>query len=385
MITRRNFHSQLACLVGGSIASSRFVFADQAPSTIQGRRLVTVFLQGGNDGLNTVIPALDPLYRHYRPELSINPEKAISLDRDMFLHPSLQGLGKVWEAGRLRIQQGVGYPGHSRSHFESSAVWSEGRLNARSPSFDGWLARTLDPLQQSSESPLACAIDSTETPELLRGRLTRTTTLPKVPSQQAARLAKRLQPMASTQNDNELHQLVDRARRDATDALRRSSESQRSQLDFPETEFGQRIRQVATVIDAMPDVRAIHVRHEGYDTHSAQRGRHAGLLRELGDGLRALDNFLAKSGNSESTLVMVFSEFGRRVQENASIGTDHGAAGPVLFLGGVSQPGLFGSNPNLEQLVRGDVAVSQDLREIHQGIASWLVANDDSLALPGNG
>lgn len=383
MFSRRHFHRRLACLVGGSLGSPRFVFATDAEvNHASGRRIVTVFLDGGNDGLNTVIPAKDPLYHHYRRNLRIKAEDASSLDGQMFLHPSLRDLTEIWNSGRMRIQQGVGYPNHSRSHFESAAVWSEGRLDAESPSFDGWLARTLDPLQQSVKAPLACAIESTETPELLRGRSTRTTTLPNLPGEQAARLAKRLRPDASKRLGGDLQQMVADACRDAANTLQRHSEARRKRFKFPATAIGQRLGKVATVLDSMPEVKAIHVEQSGYDTHSAQRDRHASLLSELGEGLRALDRFLMQSGHSESTLVMVFSEFGRRVQENASAGTDHGAAAPVLLLGGTVPPGLYGSRPDLEQLDRGDVAVTQDLREIQNGIARWLRSGDAKLFLP---
>ncbi|MCG8648906.1 MAG: DUF1501 domain-containing protein [Pirellulales bacterium] len=380
MFSRRHFHQQLACIAGSTFASTRFV-----PRVFGGvgqtspRRIVTVFLNGGNDGLNTVIPATDPLYRRYRRDLRITPQDAISLDRRMFLHPGLSKLAEIWEAGRLRIEQGVGYPNHSRSHFKSIAVWSEGRLGAQSPSFDGWLARTLDPLQQQSKSPLACAIDSVDTPELLRGRHTRTTTLPNLAPAQAGELADWFEEGDRAQPSDELQRLVAGACRDAVGVLRSGAKSTGQLQGFPSGALGQRMKQVATVIDTMPEIRAIHVAQHGYDTHSSQRNQHAALLRELAAALAALDRFLVRQGQSESTLIMVFSEFGRRVQENASAGTDHGAAGPVLFIGGAAAGGLYGKHPDLENLNRGDIVVTHDLRNLHRNIATWLVSTRQPL------
>lgn len=379
MNSRRHFHKQLGCIIGGTLATCKFAphaFATDGSSN--SRRIVTVFLNGGNDGLNTVIPATDPRYHQYRRDLRINSADAIRLQRDMFLHPALRDLSEIWNAGRLNIRQGVGYPNHSRSHFESIAVWSEGRLDANSPSFDGWLARALDTRQRQSDSPLACAVDSVETPELLRGRFTRTTTLPQIPTSEANAIADLLASDRSTQSDNasaegnDLRRLVEHACRDAADTLAKYSRSADRLDGFPQNAFGRRMRQVATVIETMPEIKAIHVAQDGYDTHSTQRVRHRGLLLELAAGLRALDLHLHQRGLSDSVLVMVFSEFGRRVAENASAGTDHGAAGPVCLIGGGQPGGLFGEVPDLEKLDDGDIAVTSDLRDLYAELVPWL-------------
>ncbi|GAA4453152.1 DUF1501 domain-containing protein [Novipirellula rosea] len=343
------------------------------------RRVVTIFLNGGNDGLNTIIPARDPLYAHYRNNLRIKPEEAIHLDDDTFLHPAMRGLSGCWDSGRLSIQQGVGYPNHSRSHFVSTAVWSEGNLDATLPSFNGWLARTLDPLQANSQSPLACAIDSPDTPELLRGRITRTVSMPQLPREESQTLARVLEQNQDFAADSAANQFVLQASRDAAASLRKSAASS-SQFDgFPDTTFGHRMGQVASVIESLPEIKAVHAVHDGYDTHSGQRPRHSSLLRELADGLAAIDRFLSERGLSGSTLIMVFSEFGRRVQENASHGTDHGAAAPVLLIGGGSEPGLHGASPDLENLVDGDITVTSDFRELQAVASQWLVSNEKKM------
>ncbi|MCA9139477.1 MAG: DUF1501 domain-containing protein [Planctomycetales bacterium] len=372
MNSRRNFHKQMACLVGGTLTSCNLIpacFASDPKSS--SHRIITILLNGGNDGLNTVIPARDPLYQHYRHDLRINADDAIHLDRQMFLHPAMRQLSSVWEAGRLNIRQGVGYPNHSRSHFQSIAVWSEGHLDAQSPSFDGWLARSLDPIQQTTDAPLACSIESVDTPELLRGRFTRTTTLPDVTDREATDLVELLTSQ-SNRRDDDLGRVVTGACRDAEVALRRNVESTSLDDEFPKTRFGTKMRQIASVIDSMPEIKAIHAQQSGYDTHASQRLQHSRLLGELADGLNALDRFLDRQGLSEPTLVMVFSEFGRRVMENASGGTDHGAGAPMFLIGGPFDGGLVGQNPDLENLDDGDVSVTDDFRDVYRRVSPWL-------------
>ncbi|KAA5537967.1 DUF1501 domain-containing protein [Roseiconus nitratireducens] len=383
MTSRREFHKRLACTVGSTIASTRFAGRTTAsPSSDNGRRVVTIFLRGGNDGLNTVVPVHDPLYVSSRDDLRIRPEEAITLNDRLSMNSAMRSLTRCWEAGRMRIQQGVGDPNHSHSHFLSTAVWSEGKLDATLPSFDGWLGRALDPLQPTTRTPLACAIDSPDTPELLRSRLTRTCSVPELPRDQAQTLLKLMRSNPDLTGESEIQRHVLQACRDAATSLENSTRSSTRIRGFPRTPFGERMRQAANVVTTLPEIKAIHAVHDGYDTHTAQRGQHNALQRELADGLAALDRFLAERGLSESTLVMVFSEFGRRVKENASHGTDHGSAGPVFFLGGETPPGLYGSSPDLENLDDGDVAVTQDFRVLQKAIARWLVARDGQLGLP---
>lgn len=382
MTTRRDFQKHLACLVGTTLASTRPVLnAMTLPTPDTERRIVTLFLRGGNDGLNTVIPARDPLYARYRDNLRISPDDAIHLTKGMYLNPAMRSLADCWDAGRLSIQQGVGYPNHSRSHFVSTAVWSEGKLGATLPSFDGWLARTLDPLQRTSRSPLANAIDSPDTPELLRGRITRTVSMPQLPRLEARTLTRLLQDNEDFTAQSEAERFVLQACRDAATSLQNSSTSSTRLDGFPKTTFGRRMQQVAGVIETLPQIRAIHAVHDGYDTHTAQRVQHTLLLRELSGGLAALDGFLSKRGLSESVLIMVYSEFGRRVQENASHGTDHGAAAPVFLLGGGATPGLHGASPDLENLANGDIAVTRDFRDLQSKVSNWLTSQV-ALGLP---
>lgn len=336
MQNRREFHRNLTYLTGGMatclsvnpLLAARFAVPDPAKPT-NANRLITIFLKGGNDGLNTVVPATDPLYQRYRDDLRLDRGRSMSVGSDMYLAPALSDLAATWEAGRLRIQQGVGYANHSRSHFVSSAAWFEGRPTAVPPTFDGWLARAIDPLQRDTKSPLAYAIDSVETPELLRGRSTRVASLPSLSKVEAAELVELLSPPKPAASLSEAERFATQVCHNAVDALERVAAGH-TQLDgFPNTSFGQAMRQVAQVVDTLPEVKAIHTTQGGYDTHSAQRQRHAGLLGNLAGGLRALDEFLHRRGLSDSTLILVFSEFGRRVQENKSQGTDHGAGGPL--------------------------------------------------------
>lgn len=384
MQTRREFNRRIACVISSALAVPQFVpRVYGADDDTTENRLVTIFLRGGNDGLNTLAPCADPLYRKLRPTLHFKPEVGLHVERDMYFHPAFRELADIWNDGRLCIQQGVGYPNHSRSHFVSQAVWASAKLTASVPTFDGWLGRELDPIQARSQEPLACCVGTSETPEPLRGRHLRTATLPNLSPRQAKALSDLLQEKEGVDRASK-ESMVAQACRPAAASLRAASDGASDLKGFPNIPFGEKMRKVAQVIDLMPEVKAIHLEQEGYDTHSAQGAQHTSLLRDLSRGLGALDTHFSERGLRSNTLVMVYSEFGRRVQENASAGTDHGAAGPVFFLGGGSKAGMFGQNPDLATLDQGDVAVTRDFRDLYAAITPWLLGRARHLELPAS-
>lgn len=347
------------------------------------RKLVVLFLVGGNDGLNTVLPLRDPHYRRYRTDTRIEPADALRIDDELALHPSMRGLAEVWEAGRLAILQGVGYPNHSRSHFVSRAVWHAAELEAKLETSSGWLGRSLDERQSRSEAPLAYSVGFSETPPALRGRATRSAVPPDVGPEEAERLRKLLAADADRQFVLSEHQRVARVQQDAISALDQLLETEAlAHDDFPQTELGKQLSQVAWLIRSGNPACVYYMRHDGYDTHAGQAPRHATLLRQLSEGLRAFDRAMSAAGLVSQVTVMVFSEFGRRVAENESGGTDHGAAGPVFLVGGGYEPGLHGQQPDLSNLDDGDIRVTTDFRDVYATVLRHSLGINQDQVLP---
>jgi uncharacterized protein (DUF1501 family) len=350
-----------------------------------GRVLVVVELVGGNDGINTVVPFADEGYAKHRRLLRLPREQLVRLDDQVGLHPSLKPLARAWEDGQLAIIQGVGYPNPNRSHFVSREVWHTGRLEPDRAQGVGWLGRGLD----GAGDRLAPAVhvgDETVTPVALRGRLRGCVS---VRGPEECRLAAELprggpaalSPPGVTGGDD----LLAFTRRAAVDAAVAADLLADPKLAsggprYPATPLGRHFQVVARAIKAGLKASTYYVTHGGgrsgegdYDTHGGQLPTHAGLLGELAGGWAALLGDLRASGLGDRVALLAFSEFGRRVRENASGGTDHGTAGPVLLAGGRVRGGLLGATPRLLDLDDGDLKWSLDFRRVYATVLKgWL-------------
>ena len=369
-ISRRGAISAAAIAAGGLAANPIPCFAGQTVGHVDSehnRKLVVLFLEGGNDGLNMIVPYADPLYRRYRDICRIDAARVVRLTTEHGFHPSMRALTSAWENGKLAIVQGVGYPNHSRSHFVSQAVWHTAQLDARLSDESGWLGRCLDDRQLVTDDPLAFNLNSLVTPLSLRGRRTRTATVPAIDREDAGLVRRLLEQHERGNHTDEQRQYVRRLAGDACESLglwmQATASSQK--LDFPSTVLGQSLARIAWLILSGNPAVVYFATQPGYDTHAGQAPRHASLLSELADGLAAFDRVLTGDGLAQDVAVVVVSEFGRRIQENVSGGTDHGAAGPVLILGGGYKPGLHGKNPDLADLENGDLRVTTDFRSVY--------------------
>lgn len=355
--------------------------AEQKGETI----LVVVQLSGGNDGLNTVIPYKHELYRKARPSLVQNEASVIKLKDDLGLHTALKGFGKLWEAGQLAIVQGVGYPNPNRSHFESMDIWHTANLKLGDRT-SGWLGRTFDqlksqrPEQQSSpalhlggeEQPLALAARDVPTPSITSLEQFKLDTGKIESRRQAIESA----AAAARPAENDLLKFVSTR---STAALKLSHHLEQSAKDYstsvkyPETQLAGKLKQVAQLIDAGLGNRVYYVTLDGFDTHSDQAAAHQGLLQQLGDALAAFTEDLQVHGHQDRVTSLVFSEFGRRVQENSSRGTDHGAAAPAFVIGSKVKAGLIGKHPKLDDLDDGDLKFHTDFRAVYSSLlTNWL-------------
>ncbi len=343
-----------------------------------GRVLVVVQLSGGNDGINTVVPFSDQEYYKNRFSLAIDRNAVRKIDENVGFHPALAGFSKLLEESQLAIVQGVGYPKPNRSHFESMDLWhtahqSGVRIN------EGWLGRmirknNLDAKLDipaihlgAEKQPLALAADALSFPSIRsieRFRL-KPQGNPKL-KELVEKGVKQPRP-----DDDELLSFVQLTADSALKAgarIEKVLQAKSSAVVYPATPLAQKLQTVSKMIAAEMPTSVYYVTLDGFDTHANQADAHAGLLSQLGDALATFMEDLTEQGNDQRTLVLSFSEFGRRVRQNASHGTDHGTAGPVFLAGGHLKPGTHGKHPRLDQLVDGDLQFHTDYRQVYASI-----------------
>jgi uncharacterized protein (DUF1501 family) len=389
MITRRRFLGTGAGLsavaLGGSLPGLFARAADEAAKADRtDRALVVVELAGGNDGLNTVIPFEDDLYHKARTTLHIAKEQVQKLTDHIGLHPSMEAAARLFKDGRLGVVQGVGYPEPDRSHFRSMEIWQTGSTAKRAPS-TGWLGRVLDAgNKEGDESVPALAL----TDSLPQGLLADKLSVPVVRQIESfgtgvgdtpdadpprARLLRKLStgPTVKGEPVPFLRAQAETAYRTAA-KLREAAAKYQSDVEYP-GDLGAQLRRAAQVIAANLGVRVLWVSQGGYDTHSKQAPAHQALLGELSGALAAFQKDLDKQKLADRVLVMTFSEFGRRVDENASQGTDHGAASCLFLCGAKVKGGLAGTYPSLEKLGEGDLVHTVDFRAVYATVLErWL-------------
>lgn len=336
------------------------------------RILVVCQLSGGNDGLNTVVPYADPLYHAARPSLALKESEVLPLGNGMGLHPALAGLHELYGRGQVAIVQNVGYPQPNRSHFKSMEIWQS--ASPEGTYATGWLGRYFDQrLQSSALNPVVALGLSTEKPLALSAK--------KASIPCFASLADIEAMVGDPDSERHLRAIQ------GTDAapgtgIRAAQEASRTALDamselhkrldtfspagtYANDAFGQGFRQIAHLIGASPATKLVYFSAGGFDTHARQADQHQRLLKGFGDALLAFQNDLEAMGKADRVVVVAFSEFGRRVAENSSAGTDHGAAAPLFVVGKTVKGGLHGRKPDLADLNRGDLKHEVDFRQVY--------------------
>ena len=367
-------------------------FADAAgllPAVPEGRILVVVQLTGGNDGLNTVVPFADDLYHRARPVLAVSPAQVVRLSDDTGLAPALGDLAPLWDGGRPAVVRGVGPPQPDRSHFRSMEIWHTASLADPAPP-TGWIGALAQ--HSPGEGVPVVRAGGRDLPAALAGAPAQPPALASLDDVlidsaargPAAAQRARLQRACCAAGRQGEAALVADAYLDAFDcaerlhALRASS-----RRDFPGGELGRALELSALLIGAHLGLRVLYVTQDGYDTHARQQGTQSALLHDLGAALAAFDARLAAQGDRDRVAVLVFTEFGRRIHENASGGTDHGAANPVLLLGEPVRGGVHGEPPDLAGGEEGDVPVTLDFRHVYAAALDWLGV-PPSAVLPGS-
>jgi uncharacterized protein (DUF1501 family) len=353
------------------------------------RVLVVVQLVGGNDGLNTVVPHGIDGYDRGRRALRLPKSQLHKITAEIGLHPSMGGMAKILERGRLAVVQGVGYPNPDRSHFRSMEIWETASLSNDAQALEtGWLGRALDARPaKPGDDPPGLHVGDRSLPLALR---TRKTEVPSVESLETYKLQLTGTDQEKQAERTALNQFAGLDRRDSDPLLgfisrttlaayessrRLEGIAQKKQNGprYPNFGLARRLELIAQIIKADFGTRIFYTSLDGFDTHANQLGTHAALLTELSDSVAAFHDDLTAAGEGERVALLTFSEFGRRVQENASSGTDHGAAAPVFVVGPVATPGLVGSHPRFDDLDDGDLKFHTDFRSVYAAIAAdWL-------------
>ncbi len=384
--------------------------ADSATQIVTGKDspiLVVLQMAGGNDGLNTVVPFSNDFYRKARPRIAVSKKDILKITDEVGLHKSLSGFKELYDAGQLSVIQGVGYPNPNRSHFRSTEIWQTAVDSDRFEN-SGWLGRYFDntcdgcdptvavtigkqlPQAFASKQPKGISLDTPQNYRFINadkpgaGEMDTTEASYRKLNQAGEEMA------AENSGDTvgSIHgaarhsgsplDFIERTALDAqisSDKIRAIANKVQSKATYPNGQLANSLKLVAQLIGGGLPTRVFYVSQGGYDTHTNQTGTHDRLLRELGDSVKAFITDLKAQGNFHRVLLMTFSEFGRRVSENANNGTDHGAAAPMFIVGEKIKAGLLGKNPSLApgDLFQGDLKFNVDFRSVYAGVLEqWL-------------
>ena len=337
---------------------------DIAPG-LRDRTLILVELQGGNDGLNTVVPLRDERYRDLRPRIGLKGNQIIELNNKLGLHSALKPLTEAWEAEEANWILVKGYPEPNRSHFRSIEIWETGS-DSDEELQEGWLTRMLKGQPDPERAAEGIVIGGGDAGPLYGTGLR---VLSMDDPEQFSRQARSVPEVARGSDARKaLEHLLD-VQDDIKKAAGIIEEKIEASPDlgvrFPSSRFGQRCKIAAEMVASGVPCPVIKLSIGGFDTHTNQLNRHSRLLVELADGLAALRKALIAADKWDRTLISTYSEFGRRARENGSEGTDHGTAAPHLLIGGKVKGGFAGKQPDLGKLVKDDLIHTTDYRRLY--------------------
>jgi uncharacterized protein (DUF1501 family) len=383
MLTRRNLLKRSSLLaLSPSVPGFLTRLARASQPDKDGRVLVVIQLGGGNDGINTVVPYRDEGYARHRNQLRLPVDKLHKLNDQVALHPQMKAMAELFESRRLAVVQGVGYPNLNRSHDVSMAIWQTARFDPAEHDSYGWLGRALDQSPQRPKGPASLLVGDGALPTALVGRRSAAGSFSRLDELSVQNEAARA-TVAGAPAADDLEGFIRRSTLDAyamADAVNAAVARRQAKSTYPSNPLGEHLSIIARLIEADLPTRVYYAVQSGYDTHSVQLPAHGRLLRELSLALKAFLDDLAESKLAERVTVMTFSEFGRRVAENASAGTDHGTAAPLFLAGGGVQAGLIGATPSLTDLEQGDLKMAIDFRRVYAGVLrDWLAIDPDEV------
>jgi uncharacterized protein (DUF1501 family) len=346
--------------------------------TFEGKILVVIQLSGGNDGLNTVIPFRNDDYYSLRPSISIAEAEVLKLSDSLGFHPALEGLKGIYDQGLMTILNNVGYPNPDRSHFRSMDIWHTGSSSSEYW-YSGWLGRYLDS-QCGKAKPVHSVLEIDDTLSLaVKGELKNAmgVTSPKM-------LYDSVRSLHTITNENTGNDNLDFLYKTLADTkssaayLYDQSTIYQSSVTYPNTDLGKHLKTVAELIISGTETSVYYCDHSGFDTHFGQLGKQKNLLTQYSEAVTAFVEDLKANQKLKDVVIMTFSEFGRRVEQNASGGTDHGTANNVFIINGeLKKPGIYNESPDLKNLDQGDLIYQIDFRNIYATILEKVLKVDD--------
>lgn len=392
--------------------------ADSATQIVTGKDstiLVVLQMAGGNDGLNTVVPYSNDFYHKARPRIAQTADKILKLNGDVGFHGGMTGFKNLYDSGNLAVVQGVGYPNPNRSHFRSTEIWQTASDSEVIEKY-GWLGRYFDnacagadptvgvvvgrqlPESFFARTPKGICFDNpqnyrflspehpkpgqTDMTEAAYEKLNEadTTEMVSPDDPELANTGDSIGslPAGMPMQGGKAVDFIERTAMDAqisSDEVRSIAARVQNQATYPNSAFANSLKLIAKLIGGGLPTRIYYVSQGGYDTHTNQIATQQRLLTDLGDSLKAFVDDMKAQGNLQRVLVMSFSEFGRRVNENANGGTDHGAAAPMFIVGNKVKAGLLGHYPSLapQDLYQGDIKYNVDFRQVYAGVLEdWL-------------
>jgi uncharacterized protein (DUF1501 family) len=402
-ISRRDFLLRSAGFVSVSAMVPRWavagtrMFEESVGAEATGRTLVVLELVGGNDGLNTIVPYTDSIYSQVRSRIGLPVNTLLQLDGKLALNPAMSALKALWDNNRVAVVENIGYPNSSLSHFSSRDIWhtADPTLAQRR----GWLGRWADAAIGNNSNPLACAAISQSLPRTL---LADNVSVPSFVSLATYSYAtdgaypgdrnNQMNTFLSESADQyEIENTVSEitglgnAAVSSSNILQTVGSGYLSGGQYPAGSLGAGLLLIAQIINANVGARILYATYGGFDNHANEDNDHDALVKTVADGIKALFDDLDAHGKSHDVLLMTWSEFGRRVQDNASRGTDHGTAAPHFVVGDAVKPGIYGGPPNLSSLdANGNLKIENDFRSYYGTLLSdWLKA--DSAAILGAG
>jgi uncharacterized protein (DUF1501 family) len=402
MVSRRNFLKEslavvsLGIAVPGVFSKAVVAAAEENSGAVSGKTLIVVQLSGGLDGLDTVVPYADPAYHDHRPTLGIRQNDMAVVNNRVAFHRDFAPMKALFDAGKLAVVEGVGYPSPNFSHFKSMDIWQSG--DPTGANGDGWLGRYFEGLVDEEGHPLAGLSIGRSLPSSLEAPRA---TIPAIENLETFGLQTAVGDRVGDQRQASLLRLydiyrparspfaalldttLDKAVRSASD-LTAAHAAYRPVVDYPESSLASGLRLLAELIDSggagASPLRVGHVSIGGFDTHTQQPQRLSLLLQELSAALTAFWQDIEGHGHADDVVIMTWSEFGRRPRENAQAGTDHGAAGPMFLIGNAVKGGFYGEPPSLTNLEDDNLRYTTDFRSVYATVIErWLAAPADDI------
>jgi uncharacterized protein (DUF1501 family) len=364
-MNRRNFLSLTGTFTGGLLLVPDFLHAiGNSNNLVTGNEcLLFIQLNGGNDGLNTFIPFQDEAYYELRKNIAIPKNEVLNIGQGMGFHPALKDFSRIMQEGNLTVIQNVGYPNPSRSHFRSQEIW-ETASPANQYLSNGWLGRYLD-IHYHDHNPVGAINIDTMDNLALKGELPNFTTT-KDPNRYKSNYNSKIQTLSENPQLDFVRKVANSVAEGSIEIQKALANSSKS-IPYPKTKIGRNLEWIGQLIKGNLNTSVYYTSQSGYDTHDNQMAAQKKNFTELNDAIATLYDDLKASNKLNTTTIVIFSEFGRRVKDNGK-GTDHGTAAPMFIIGGNNKGKIIGENPDLIDLDKGDLKYKIDFRSVYASL-----------------